>query len=347
MQIPSTMATSVLIEPHRIELQERPVPAPGPNEVLIRVDAIGVCGSDTHFYESGSVGDIVVKSPVVLGHETSGTIVAVGEGVDASRVGELVAIEPQKPCRRCSLCKDGRYHLCRDMRFYGAWPVDGSFSEYVTIDEDFAFAVPESMTAEEAALVEPVSVALHASRRAGVFPGAKVLITGAGPIGILNAQVARAFGATEIVVSDPVEHRRAFALEHGATAVLDPMNEGLDAYDEYFDVFIDASGNGRAIQSAFPAITRGGVACLVGMGADELEIPIAMLQHREITLTGTFRYVNTWPTAVELIASGRVDAAPLVTGRYGLDDVEGALMKAKTDPLAIKTVIVPSIKGAN
>src|SRR5690606_17483092 len=111
-------------------------------------------------------------------------------------IGELVAIEPQRPCRVCELCKSAQYHLCRDMRFYGAWPVDGSFSEYVTIEADFAFPVPEGMTAEEAALVEPVSVALHACRRAGVFPGARVLISGAGPIGILTAQVARSFGAT-------------------------------------------------------------------------------------------------------------------------------------------------------
>lgn len=343
MTVPETMVVSVLTEPKKIELQRASVPKPGPNQVLMRVTAIGVCGSDTHFYETGAIGDIIVDGPIVLGHETAGEIVAVGENVDASRLGAHVAIEPQMPCRRCSYCKAGSYHLCRSMKFYGAYPIDGSFSEYVLIDDDFAHEVPQGMTPEQAALVEPVSVAVHACRRAGVVPGSKVLITGAGPIGVLNAQVAIAFGATEVVVSDPIVHRREYAAAHGVTAVLDPATADLTEYDQYFDVYIDASANARAITSAFPTIRPGGSAVLVGMGGDFLEVPIAMIQHREIMLTGTYRYVNTWPTAIDLIATGRVEVASLVTGRYGLEDVAEALMRAKTDPLAIKTMIIPEL----
>lgn len=340
---PDSMLASVLTAPKSIELKRVDVPTLDPGQVLVRIDAVGVCGSDTHFYEKGAIGDIVVEGPVVLGHESAGEIVAVGSDVNPARIGTMVSIEPQFPCRKCDYCKDGGYHLCRSMRFYGAWPVDGSFSEYAVIDDDFAHAVPDSMTAEQAALVEPVSVAVHANRRGGVTAGSKVLITGAGPIGVLNAQVARAFGATEVVVSDPIAHRREYAAAHGASQVLDPSNADLSQFEEHFDVYIDASGNAGAILSAFPTIRPGGSAVLVGMGGNFLNVPIALIQHREITLTGTYRYVNTWPTAIDLIAQGVVEVESLITGRFGLDQVDEALMSAKTDPLAIKTMVIPSL----
>lgn len=343
MSIPSTMLASVLTAPKSIELREVEVPTLQHGQVLVRVTAVGVCGSDTHFYNTGAIGDIVVRGPIVLGHETGGEIVAVGEGVDPVRVGTRVAVEPQTPCRRCAQCKQGSYHLCQDVLFYGAWPVDGSFSEYAVVDDDFAHAIPDSMSDEQAALVEPVSVAVHAARRGGVTIGSRILITGAGPIGVLTAQVAQSMGATEVVISDPIEGRREFALAHGADVALDPASDDLATYHEHFDVYIDASGNARAILSALPTIAPGGAAVLVGMGQTQLDIPIAMLQHREITMTGTFRYVNTWPTAIELVATGAVDVAPLVTGRYGLDEVEEALLKTSTDPTAIKTMVVPAL----
>jgi L-iditol 2-dehydrogenase len=337
------MLASVLVAPKKIGLERRDVPQPGAGQVLARVTAVGVCGSDTHFFETGHVGDIVVEGPIVLGHETAGEIVAVGPGGDESRVGERIAIDPQRPCRRCHYCKHGQSHLCPDMKMYGAYPHDGSFAEYVLVEEDFAFPIPDTMTDQEGALVEPLSVAVHACRRAGVTAGSKVFITGAGPIGVMCAQAARAFGATEIVVSDPMPLRREFIAQHGADEVLDPAEADLSRFDQHFDIYLDASGNTRAVQSAFPTIRRGGTAVLVGMGGLEYEVPIAMFQHREITLTGTFRYVNTWPTAIELITSGKVEVASLVTGTYGLDEVESALMKAKTDPSAIKTMIIPAL----
>jgi L-iditol 2-dehydrogenase len=343
MSIPSTMLASVLTEPHTIELQRVEMPTVERGQVLVQVTAVGVCGSDTHFYEKGAIGDIIVKGPIVLGHETGGVIAAVGEGVDPARVGTRVAVEPQTPCRHCDYCLGGQYHLCRDILFYGAWPVDGSFSDYVIVDDDFAHAIPGSMTDEQAALVEPVSVALHAGRRAGITAGHRVLITGAGPIGVLNAQIARALGAIEVVVSDPIANRREFAAAHGADRVIDPASDDLKEYDQYFDVYIDASGNARAIDSAFATVRRGGTAVLVGMGGDRIEVPIAMIQHREITLTGTFRYVNTWPAAIALIATGAIDVSGIVTGHYGLDAVEEALTKSKSDPLAIKTMVIPSL----
>jgi len=343
--IPTTMRASVLVAPRTIELRDVPVPVPGARQVLVEVTAVGVCGSDTHFYERGAIGDIVAEGPIVLGHETAGRIVAIGDMVDPTLLGEAVAVEPQFPCRRCRMCKSGSYHLCTDIRFYGAYPVDGSFAEYVVIDDDFAHPVPSALTPEQIALVEPVSVAVHAARRAGIVPGDRVLITGAGPIGVLIAQVARAFGAREAIVSDPVAHRRSFAVAHGASRALDPAVTDFAELPEHFDVYIDASGNARAVASAIVAVRRGGTVVLVGMGAETIELPVSVIQHRELTLTGTFRYVNTWPLAIDLIARGVVDVEPLVTGRFGLHDVERALRAGQTDPLAIKSMIIPSIGG--
>lgn len=342
-EYPTTMTASVLAAPHEIELRTVDVPALGPNQVLVRVEAVGVCGSDTHFYETGHIGDIVVKGDVILGHESSGTIVAVGADVPRERIGARVAVEPQTVCRRCEYCKRGDYHLCRSVEFYGAWPYHGSFAEYEVIDDDFAHTIPDHMTFEQAAMAEPVSVAVHAVRKARITAGARVLITGAGPIGVLNAQVAKAFGAAEVVISDPVAHRRTFAASHGADRVVDPAQFDFAEYDEYFDAYIDASGNARAIVDAIPTVRPGGSAVLVGMGGDRLEVPIALIQHREINLTGTFRYVNTWPTSIELISSGVVQVDELVTGRYGLHEVEGALMMGKTDPVAIKSMVIPAL----
>lgn len=338
---PATMTASVLVAPRTVELREVEVPPLGPRQVLVRVEAVGVCGSDTHFYESGRIGDIVVRGDVILGHESAGTIVAVGSEVSEDRIGGRVAVEPQTVCRRCDYCKRGDYHLCRAVEFYGAWPYDGSFAQYEVIDDDFAHPVPDGISFEQAAMAEPVSVAVHAVRKAGITASSRVLVTGAGPIGVLTARVARAFGATEIVVSDPVENRRRFVAADGATEVLDPARTDFTDFDEHFDAYIDASGNAGAILAAIPTIRPGGTAVLVGMGGDELNVPIALIQHREITLTGTFRYVNTWPTAIDLIATGAVRVDDLVTGRYGLAHVADALLMGKNDPLAIKSMILP------
>lgn len=342
-QLPETMLASFLVEAGKIELRKIPVPRPTAGEVLVRIDAVGSCGSDTHFYKSGAIGDLVVRGPVILGHEAAGTIVAAGDGVSQNRVGHLVSIEPQKPCRKCEFCKRGDYHLCIEMEFYGAWPIHGAFSEYVLIDSDFAFEVPEGMDAEKAALVEPVSVAVHACRQAGVTAGSSVFIAGAGPIGIMMSQVAKAFGALRVVVSDPSQNRRKFVETKGADITVDPTSDSLDEFIDQFDIFIDASGATSAIISSLPVIKRGGGAVLVGMGADELNLPFAYLQQKEIKISGTFRYVNTWPTAIKLIADGKVDTSGIVTTRHGLDEVEQALLSSSSDPNAIKAMVIPAL----
>jgi L-iditol 2-dehydrogenase len=339
--LPRTMRASVLSAPKKVVVEERPVPRPGPREVLVEVGSVGVCGSDVHYYEHGRIGEFVVRRPLVLGHEAGGRIVATGEGVDETRVGQRVAIEPGVPCRRCRYCRAGRYNLCPDVRFFATPPVDGAFCEYVVIADDFAHVVPDSLSDDAAGLVEPLSVGVWACRTARVASGGSLLVAGAGPIGLLVAQVARAVGVTQIVVSDIDEQRRGLAERLGATAVLDPSGDAAPsdlAFGDGFDAFVDCSGAPAAILAGLPAVRPGGAVVLVGMDAEDLSIPVPLIQTREITLTGTFRYANTYPEAIALAASGRVDLDALVTGRVDLDHVEEALVPA---PGSVKTVVRP------
>lgn len=327
------MRASVLHGAKKIALEQRSIPRPDPDEVLIRVAAVGVCGSDVHYFQDGRNGDRIITAPLVLGHEASGRIVAVGSDVDSVRAGQRVSIEPQRPCRACQHCKSGQYNLCAQMRFFGSPPVDGAFCEYVTIQADFAHAVPDQVSDEAAALLEPLSVGIAAVRKAGVAPGSRVLIAGAGPIGAITTQVAKAYGAGEIIVSDPIEARRDRIRDFGATRTVDSSYDVRD-----FDVFIDASGAPSAIELGMRSVRPGGSVVLVGVSAANVALPISLIQARELMVTGVYRYANTWPLAVHLVESGQVDLDGLVTSRYALDEVDRAL----GTPAALKTMVVVS-----
>ena len=317
------MRASVLIETGRIESQERPVPRPEPGDVLVEVSSVGVCGSDAHYFRHGRIGEHVVREPLVLGHEAAGRIVAVGDGVSTDRIGQRVSIEPQRPDPASEQTRSGHYNLCPHMRFYGTPPVDGAFCEYVTIGAAFAHPVPDNLSDDAAALLEPLSVGIAAVRKAGIEAGSHVLITGAGPVGLVTAGVARAFGATDVVVSDPDDERRNRATQFGATRGIDPRSDSVR--DLEVDAFIDASGAPAAVVDGMYAVRPAGTVVLVGMGADDMALPVSLLQNRELVLTGVFRYANTWPLAIELAASGAVDLDAMVTQRFPLDEVPAAL----------------------
>lgn len=334
--VPDRMRASLLRRTGDIVIEERPTPKPGPDDVLVAVTAVGVCGSDVHYYQHGRIGDFVVRAPLVLGHEAGGVVVGVGPNVPAERIGERVSIEPGVPCGRCAECRQGRYNLCPDVRFFATPPIDGAFCEYVVVPADFAYPVPESVSDDAAALMEPLSVGIWANRKAGVGAGSRVLVAGAGPIGLVVTQVARAFGAAEVVVSDLAEPRLAAARRLGATATVQP---GEPLGDE-FDAFIDCSGAAPAVAAGIRAVRRAGWVVLVGMGADEVPVPVSAVQTRELTLTGTFRYANTWPQAIGLVTAGLVDLDAMVTGHFPLDQVERALTES-TQPDRIKAVVNP------
>jgi L-iditol 2-dehydrogenase len=324
-----------------VVVEERPDPEPGPGEVLVRVSSVGVCGSDTHYYEHGRIGRFVVESPLVLGHEAAGEVAALGPGVSGLRVGQRVSVEPGVPDLTCEQCLDGRYNLCPAMRFFATPPVDGALAEYVVVHAAFAHPVPDGIGDDAAALLEPLSVGIWACRRGGVTAGSRVLITGAGPIGLVGVQAALAFGATDVVVSDVNPARLALAEDLGATAVVDARTAGVGDLDRPPTVLLECSGHPGATASAIRALAPAGRAVLVGMGADELPLPLSVVQERELEVTGTFRYAGTWPVAIALVAAGRVDLERLVTGTYALQQAEQALTAGRRDPDSVKVVVHP------
>jgi L-iditol 2-dehydrogenase len=335
------MRTSVLRGVGDVVLEERPVPEPGPREVLIQVASVGVCGSDVHYYEHGRIGQHIVRRPLVLGHEASGTVVALGPQATRNTVGQRVSLEPGVPDFTCEQCRAGRYNLCPDVRFFATPPIDGAFSEYVVLHESFAHPVPESLSDDAAALLEPLSVGVWACRKADVGPGDKVLVNGAGPIGLVAAQTALAFGATEVVATDVNPVRLRLAAELGCTSVIDVTDTPLAEAGFQPDVLLECSGHPGATRAAICTVARAGRVVLVGMGGDEIGLPLSYVQEHELLLTGTFRYANTWPTAIALASSGRVDLDRLVTGRYPLAEVETALTSGSRDPKSVKPIVRP------
>lgn len=331
-----TNLSAVLYSPHDLRIEDRPVPAPGPGQVQVAVEAVGVCGSDVHYYEHGRIGPYVVESPMVIGHESAGRVTAVGEDVAPDRIGTVVALEPGVPCRRCEQCRAGRYNLCPDVAFFATPPVDGSMAQYVVIDADFAVPAPPSIDYAAAAMAEPVSVALWACRRGGVTAGESVLVTGAGPVGLFCGQVARALGAGPVYVTDVNEHRLGVAEKLGLRALAAGTAPPADV-----DVLLECSGSPVALGAGFASVARAGRVVLVGMGGDEVTFDLARIQNRELWITGIFRYANTYPTALQLIADGRVDVDAVISHRFGLRDAEQAMTLAKADPTSLKAVVEP------
>lgn len=339
------MRVAVLKEPGRLEVEERPRPEPGPDEVLVAVGEVGICGSDLHYYEHGRIGDYVVERPLVLGHESAGEVVAVGERVSHLESGDRVALEPGVPCRQCEHCKRGEYNLCPDVTFMATPPDDGALAEYVAWPADFAHPLPDEVSIREGALCEPLSVGIHAVRRGEVGVGDTVLVTGAGPIGLLVAEAARAAGATRIIVSDEVDAKLARAAERGADVTIDARESDLaTAVADHtngmgVNVVVEASGAESAIAGSLDAVRRGGTVVLVGL-ADEADVSLDVLTlvDDELDVRGSFRYRNAYPAAIDLLAGGDVDVGGLIDFEAGLADVDAAFERAR-DPEVVKGMI--------
>jgi L-iditol 2-dehydrogenase len=329
---------SVLSSSRTITMEERDVPTPAPHEILVEVKSVGICGSDIHYFEHGRIGSFIVDGPLILGHEASGQVVAVGADITDIAPGTRVALEPGVPCKKCEQCRAGRYNLCPDVIFFATPPVDGAFTQFVALDRDFVHPVPDHVSYDAAALMEPLSVGIWANRKAGTTTGSRVLITGAGPIGMVCALVARTSGASEVTVTDINTERLARAAAQGFTTVHAGSDEVATLTD--FTVLIECSGATTAIGQGIRALGPAGTAVLVGMAAEgNITLPVDVIQGREIWLTGTFRYANTYPTAVDLVSSGAIDLDPLVSKIFTLDEVGDALSYYKQDPAAMKVVV--------
>lgn len=311
------MQSAVLVDQETIEMRTRDQPEPGPGEVLVAVEDVGICGSDVHYYKHGRIGQFVVSYPLVLGHEMAGSVEEVGEGVSSSLRGQRVAVEPGIPCRRCFHCKRGEYHLCAEMQFMATPPTDGALTEYVTWPADLVYRLPRTVSTREAALCEPLSCGIHAVRTGAVDTGDSVLVTGDGPIGIFTMIAAERAGATTTIITGHHDEKLQTAAEAGADRIInttedDPEDIVTDVTDgQGVDVAIDCSGAESAVSGAIEATRRGGVVVLYGL-APELTVPVDVVEHTvgEIDLRGGFRYSNTYPSAVEIIQE--VDVEQLI-----------------------------------
>ncbi|MHA7984666.1 NAD(P)-dependent alcohol dehydrogenase [Rathayibacter sp. CAU 1779] len=327
---------AVMPELGSIEIRDRGEPELGDRDALVRIEAVGVCGSDVAYFTVGRIGEWVVDGPIILGHEAAGQVVAVGPRVTQVAVGDRVAIEPGKPCRDCRDCMAGRYHLCAELQFLATPPYDGALVQRMAIDERQLFRVPDSMSYEEAALCEPLSVGIWACHRAGLEPGDRVLVTGAGPVGILAAQTARAFGAASVTLTDVSDFRLDFA--RSLDFEVERAGEGGP---NDFDVLLECSGAPSALADGLWRLRTNGRAAMVGMPKQDVLLPLSKLNVRELSIGLVNRYAHTWPTAISLVSGGHVDVASLVTHRFGLNRSIDAITLAGRVPDSMKAIVMP------
>ncbi|MGA0566956.1 NAD(P)-dependent alcohol dehydrogenase [Rathayibacter sp. KR2-224] len=321
-----------------IELQKRPEPVAGPGEAVVAIRAVGVCGSDVAYYRYGRIGPYVVDGDLILGHEVSGEVVAVGEGVTNVVPGDRVAIEPSVPDWTCEQCRAGRYHLCPNLRFLATPPVDGALVQRLAIDARTLFRMPDSMTFEEGAIVEPLSVGLWGCQRAGLRPGDDVLVTGAGPVGLLAAESARALGARTVTVTDVAEPRLELASRHEFAVEL---SGSAGRSSRTFDVLLECSGAPGVLADGLSRLGPAGRAAVIGIAKQNVELALHTLNWNEITISMVSRYQNTWPLGIALISSGRVDLSGVHTHSFSLAQTADALAIGAADPAAVKAIIYP------
>lgn len=299
------------------------------------VESVGLCGSDLHYYLHGRNGTNVVREPVVLGHEIGGTVGELGADVPGDLAGARVVVEPAMPCRTCEFCLDGRYNLCPRGSCLGSPPVDGGLAEYVTVPAAQVHPVPEGLPRQVVTVLEPLAVAVHALRRARFAPGDSVLVTGAGPVGLLVGQVARAWGAREVTISDVAPERLEVARRVGIERTV-PAAElgGLRVRRS-----LECSGSTAGLAAALGATDPGGRVTLVGtMSPDDTAAALSVIQRHEVDLVGTFRYAAAFPTAVDLVARDAVDVSSLVTANYPLRHVDDAFDHA-AQGVGVKTTV--------
>lgn len=335
---PNDNLTAVLHGIEDLRLEQRPVPDIKDDQVLLEIDSVGICGSDVHYWVHGRIGPFICDGPMVIGHEASGVVCKVGKDVKNLVVGDRVAIEPGVPCRHCDYCKGGQYNLCLDMAFCATPPFDGNLTRYYAHAADFCYKVPDHVTMEEAAMLEPLSVGVHACRRANVGLGSEVLILGAGPIGLVTLIAAKAFGATKVMITDLLDDRLATAKKLGADFTL-KVEIGSDEEAALKqirtlmgappNVAIDCSGAEATNRLAVLSARSGGVVVIVGNGPLNVSIPLVNATNREVDIRGVFRYCNDYPTALALVASGKANVKPLITHHFDITETLDAFKTSR------------------
>lgn len=323
------------------------IPVPGAGEVLIRVRANSICGSDVHYFQEGRIGSTEVTAGFTPGHEFAGTV-AGGTGIPHGLPdGTLVAVDPAQPCRACEWCLEGNHHLCPFHLFAGAPPHPGALAEFIAVPVTTVYPVPEQFTAHQAALLEPLGVAIHALDLAKLRPGSNVVVLGAGPIGLYALMLARISGALAVSAIEPLEYRRERALELGAAAAHEDVRSYLEAQANTTrkgaDVVIEATTSPSGPRHATEAVRIGGRVVLVGIpDGDEFGLTASVARRKGLTIYFSRRMKNTYPRAIEYVRSKRIDVTSIVTHVLPLDEVETAFERlAHYEDGVIKTVIEP------
>lgn len=336
----------VMTDVRTFQLQDVPMPTVAPGEVGVQVMDVGICGSDMHFYEGHAFHIFPDSLPFVLGHECAGVVYEVGQGVTHLQVGDKVALEPGVPCGKCEFCEGGRYNLCPDVVFLATPPYEGALKRCISHPAHKAYRMPESMSTLEGALIEPLSVGIHAANRGEVKNGHSVAILGGGCIGLCTLLAAKAWGATRIIVSDLFDNRLQKAKELGATDVVNSQDtDAVQAILELtngagVDVVFETAGIPVTAAQTSHIVRRGGTIVLVGNVFDDVPFSFRNLYKKEAQVRSVFRYCNTYPMAIQAVASGRIDVKSIVSARFPFERSKEAFDLSVDDKLnCIKTVI--------
>ena len=326
------MKVAVMLGIGKMGFEEREIPKVKDDEVLVKLEYVGICGSDLHYYETGAIGDYVVEPPFVLGHEPGGTVVEVGKNVKHLKVGDRVALEPGKTCGHCEFCKTGRYNLCSDVVFFATPPVDGVFQEYVAHEAELCFKLPDNVSTLEGALIEPLAVGFHAAIQGDAHLGQKAVVMGAGCIGLVSMMALKARGVSEVYVVDIMEKRLEKALELGATGVINGAKEDvLERVKELtdgagMDLVIETAGTEITTRQAIHMAKKGSNIVLVGYSkTGEMTLPMSLVLDKELTFKTVFRYRHIYPMAIDAVAAGKVNLKGIVTDVFRLDEAQKAM----------------------
>jgi len=341
------MKVAVMTGIGKMAYLERPIPKPKENEVLVKLEYVGICGSDMHYYETGRIGDYIVKPPFVLGHEPGGIVVKTGENVTHLKVGDRVALEPGRTCGQCEFCKTGKYNLCSDVIFFATPPIDGVFQEYVAHDASLCFKLPDNVSTLEGALIEPLAVGFHAANQGGAKIGQTAVVFGAGCIGLMSMMALLAEGVSKVYVVDIMQKRLDKALELGATGIINSSKQDIlkMAQDltngKGFDLAIETAGTETTTTQAIKIVKKESNVVLVGYGkTGMMELPMSLALDKEITFKTVFRYRHIYPMAIEAVASGKVNLKGVVTNIFDFSDIQNAMDQSVADKANIVKAVV-------